>query len=620
MDSAAMVERDRSPASASRAVAMASGVSPSPKPWSPRPRISHPRPSGRAASTPPSVTTPSTTRTTLRRCGPSPSLPTTGVATAPTSNVTVRDHWASGSYVPMVLAIAGTSGAPRLLMTATTVPTKSSTVTRARGELWRGEGTTAMLPASQVVAISNQRVGRRSSSLPRLRAETGATPYPQGQGVAPVCVRARPYGSGRPVVHMHVVHVVRRRAPAVLHLLPRAGRRGEDLLLPDDVLHAELVPVVEVVPDHRVPEGGVARDHVVQRQPGRVAVGVHRAGSGAADGDPGGARDVGDDRVGGGLRPRLHVTGAVADASDGLGRLGGRGRRRGRGRRGGGGPLRPGGGQHLTPEDPVGGAADDVDVALVQIARRLAVGGGDRRDRVAGPDRVVAHGGGVAAVGVGVDGLDRRGGSARLLGSGGRRGSGRLHGGHGGAARQALPAGRPGTDALAGEHLLGDLDLLARGRQVRAGREGAAPVRGPGRLAELQPAVVAVAGVGAPVPAGLALGHAGPVMGGGGLGRSGGGQNAESHDGGACGDGNARDDLLGADIARRTMFGHGDVSDHRRRGELSGSDDRCPAAKRGFTPRRAWARRERGSPTPALRTPGMTAGGQGLADRRRALC
>src|SRR4051794_8731983 len=364
MDSAAMVERDRSPASASRAVAMASGVSPSPKPWSPRPRISHPRPSGRAASTPPSVTTPSTTRTTLRRCGPSPSLPTTGVATAPTSNVTVRDHWASGSDVPMVLAIAGTSGAPRLLMTATTVPTKSSTGTRARGELWRGEGTTAMVPASQVVAISNQRVGRRSSSLPRLRCRDRSDPLPpQGQGAAPVCVPARPYGSGRPVVPMHVVHVVRRRAPAVLHLLPRAGRRGEDLLLPDDVLHAEFVPVVEVVPDPRVPEGGVARDHVVQRQPGRVAVGVHRAGSGAADGDPGGARHVGDDRVGGGLRPRLHVPGAVADACDGLGRLGGRGRRRGRGRRGrrgrrgGGGPPRPGGGPHPAPPEPGGGAA-----------------------------------------------------------------------------------------------------------------------------------------------------------------------------------------------------------------------------------------------------------------------
>src|SRR3954465_10926751 len=417
MNSAAMVERDRSPASGARAVARASGVSPRPKPWSPRPRISHPRPSGRAASTPPSVTTPSTTRTTLRRCGPSPSLPTTGVATAPTSNVTVRDHWASGSDVPMVLAIAGTSGAPRLLMTATTVPTKSSTGTRARGELWRGEGTTAMLPASQVVAISNQRVGRYSSSW-RDRSD----PLPAGAGGRSGMRTAPPDGSGPPVFHMRVVHVVRRRAPAVLHLLPRAGRRGEDLLLPDDVLHAELVPVVEVVPDHRVPEGGVARDHVVQRQPGRVAVGVHRAGSGAADGDPGGARHVGDDRVGGRLRPRLHVPGAVADACDGLGRLGGRGRRRGRGRRGrrgrrgGCGLLRPGGGQHLTHEDPVGVAADDIDVALVQIARRLAGGGGDRRDRVAGPDRVVAHGGGVAAVGVRVDGLDRRGGSARLLG------------------------------------------------------------------------------------------------------------------------------------------------------------------------------------------------------------
>src|SRR3954451_11905796 len=354
MDSAAMVERDRSPASASRAVAMASGVSPSPKPWSPRPRISHPRPSGRAASTPPSVTTPSTTRTTLRRCGPSPSLPTTGVATAPTSNVTVRDHWASGSDVPMVLAIAGTSGAPRLLMTATTVPTKSSTGTRARGELWRGEGTTAMLPASQVVAISNQRVGRRSSSC-RDRSD----PLPAGAGGRSgmrtgSSVWLRPPGSSH--ARGPCGSPSRSRGP---HLLPRAGRRGEDLLLPDDVLHAELVPVVEVVPDHRVPEGGVAHNHVVQRQPGRVAVGVHRAGSGAADGDPGGARHVGDDRVGGGLRPRLRVPGAVTDACDALGRLGGRGRRRGRGRRGGCGLLRAGGGPHPAHADSGGGGCDD---------------------------------------------------------------------------------------------------------------------------------------------------------------------------------------------------------------------------------------------------------------------
>src|SRR3712207_7411301 len=45
----------------------------SPKPCSARPAISHPRPRGRAASTPPSVTTPSTASTTRRRCGPSPS-------------------------------------------------------------------------------------------------------------------------------------------------------------------------------------------------------------------------------------------------------------------------------------------------------------------------------------------------------------------------------------------------------------------------------------------------------------------------------------------------------------------------------------------------------------------
>src|SRR3954462_12575498 len=125
---------------------------------------------------------------------------------------------------------------------------------------------------------------------------------------------------------------------------------------------------------------------------------------------------------------------AALAAGGGAAAGGGGGRRRGRGRRGGCGLLRPGGGQPLTHEDPVGVAADDVDVALVQIARRLTVGGGDCRDRVAGPDRVVAHGGGVAAVGVRVDGLDRRGGGGRPFGGGGRGGGGGPPRGAGGAA------------------------------------------------------------------------------------------------------------------------------------------------------------------------------------------
>jgi hypothetical protein len=57
----------------------------------------------------------------VRRERPSPSRPTTGVATAPTRSVTVSDHWALASETSLASAMAGTSGAPRLLMTATSV-------------------------------------------------------------------------------------------------------------------------------------------------------------------------------------------------------------------------------------------------------------------------------------------------------------------------------------------------------------------------------------------------------------------------------------------------------------------------------------------------------------------
>jgi hypothetical protein len=70
--------------------------------------------------------------------------------------VAVSDHWAFGNDVPMVAAIAGTSGAPRLLMTATTVPTKISTATRERDER-----ATATVRGSQVVALINRRVGQQ---------------------------------------------------------------------------------------------------------------------------------------------------------------------------------------------------------------------------------------------------------------------------------------------------------------------------------------------------------------------------------------------------------------------------------------------------------------------------
>src|SRR5689334_8621406 len=112
---------------------MATGVRPSANPCSPRPAMIQPRPSGSAARTPPATTTARTTSTTGRRRGPSPSRPTTGVATAPTSSVMVRVHCAEAGEAPVSAAIAGTSGAPRLLMTATHVPMKISAGTRARG-------------------------------------------------------------------------------------------------------------------------------------------------------------------------------------------------------------------------------------------------------------------------------------------------------------------------------------------------------------------------------------------------------------------------------------------------------------------------------------------------------
>src|SRR3982751_2643925 len=112
---------------------MATGVRPSPKPCSPRPAMIQPRPSGSAASTPPATTRPRMVSTTGRRCGPSPRRPTTGVATAPTSRVIVRVHCAWAGEAPVSAAIAGTSGAPRLLITATHVPMKISAGTNVRG-------------------------------------------------------------------------------------------------------------------------------------------------------------------------------------------------------------------------------------------------------------------------------------------------------------------------------------------------------------------------------------------------------------------------------------------------------------------------------------------------------
>jgi hypothetical protein len=75
-----------------------------------------------------------------------------------------------------------------------------------------------------------------------------------------------------------------------------------------------------------------------------------------------------------------------------------------------------------------------------------------------------------------------------------------------------MAADRPGAAALGGQHPLGDRDLLCAGRLVRGTGELAAAVRGPGALRELQSAVVAVAGVDAPVATGLAPGDGVPLL------------------------------------------------------------------------------------------------------------
>src|SRR4029450_7930154 len=76
----------------------------------------------------------------------------------------------------------------------------------------------------------------------------------------------------------------------------------------------------------------------------------------------------------------------------------------------------------------------------------------------------------------------------------------------------ARAAHRPGAvTALRGPDLLGDRDLLCLRGLVRVRRVLTAAVRVPGALRELQAAVVAVARVGRPVAAGLALGD--PVPG-----------------------------------------------------------------------------------------------------------
>src|SRR3954454_8375267 len=89
---------------------------------------------------------------------------------------------------------------------------------------------------------------------------------------------------------------------------------------------------------------------------------------------------------------------------------------------------------------------------------------------------------------------------------------GRLQPAAAGSDGEAAAADRPGARALSSQDPLGDGDLLALRREVGPRGVGGAAVGVPRRLAELQPAVVAVAGVDAPVAARLAPGDGGPVV------------------------------------------------------------------------------------------------------------
>jgi hypothetical protein len=119
----AMVAAARGAGRWSRAVAIMSGVSPSPTPCAARPTNSSANGTGSTVSTLPPTTTASVASTTRRRPGPDPSRPSTGVAIAPASNAIVNVHWAAAS---------DTSNAPA---TAVTKATNTIVGARARGPL-----------------------------------------------------------------------------------------------------------------------------------------------------------------------------------------------------------------------------------------------------------------------------------------------------------------------------------------------------------------------------------------------------------------------------------------------------------------------------------------------------
>ena len=149
------------------------------------------------------------------------------------------------------------------------------------------------------------------------------------------------------------------------------------------------------------------------------------------------------------------------------------------------------------------GAASVIDLGRRRAAAEPADRRGRRRRRQPGRPSVgrSAGGGGGAngSMGAGGGGSTLLSASTSLVDDVARRRTG-----------QALTARRPRALALAGEHALGDGDLLFLGGQVRGGRVLAAAVTTPGAGRELQSALIAVSGVDGPVAAGFAAGDAIP--------------------------------------------------------------------------------------------------------------
>ena len=74
----------------------------------------------KTASTEPAIRMTRVVSTTVRWRGPSARWPMIGVASPPASKAAVRIHWAVASDTCIASAMLGSSGAPRLVIVATT--------------------------------------------------------------------------------------------------------------------------------------------------------------------------------------------------------------------------------------------------------------------------------------------------------------------------------------------------------------------------------------------------------------------------------------------------------------------------------------------------------------------